>query len=78
MLEFLILSFFAIAHAFEATSGASLSSQSHALGTSYGLGTTRVGVSLEPVVVSGATGRTGSLLYSLLRESDIEVRALVR
>ena len=31
-----------------------------------------------PVVVSGATGRTGSLLFMLLREAGIEVRALVR
>lgn len=31
-----------------------------------------------PVVVTGATGKTGALVYKLLKEENIEVRALVR
>ena len=34
--------------------------------------------SVGPVVVSGATGRTGALTYLALRDAGVEVRALVR
>ena len=37
-----------------------------------------VGGEVGPVVVTGATGRTGMLTYLALRDAGVEVRALVR
>lgn len=37
-----------------------------------------VGVSSDPVVITGATGQTGSATYKLLKAQGVEVRGLVR